>query len=184
MQMTAPCPIKACVGRWSGVQLYLPGLVNQTTIKRQNMLEFKHVMFHKRFLDLLICPRNEQFVILVCFLRQASRKINWDIQIVPFLRGVFVVLLLVVSVFFVVMIEAIMFVQQTVSINMQHLNTKSRTLFLLLTLLCALPSLPPGRGITFTFTSFFLQEIFQFREEELRERAPKQSQSRFDVISL
>lgn len=45
------------------------------------MFELEHVPLHKGFSNLLIGPRDEEFVVVVRFLRQARREVDGSFQI-------------------------------------------------------------------------------------------------------
>lgn len=48
-------------------------------IKGFDVLKFKHISLYKRFSDLLVGPRDEELVIVICFLRQPGGEIDWSL---------------------------------------------------------------------------------------------------------
>lgn len=51
------------------------GIVCVGAIEGFDVFELEHVPLHEGFADLLIGPRDEEFVVVVCFLRQARGEV-------------------------------------------------------------------------------------------------------------
>lgn len=51
------------------------------------MLKFKHVSVHKRFLNLLVCPGDEEFVVLSGLLGEALREVDGHLEVEPVPEG-------------------------------------------------------------------------------------------------
>lgn len=56
-------------------------VVDVRPVERLYVFELKHVSMHKSLLYLLVCPRDEEFVIMVCFLGKALREVYRHFQV-------------------------------------------------------------------------------------------------------
>lgn len=54
-------------------------VISVGAIEGLDVLKLKHVSLYKRFSNLLVGPRNEKLVIVICFLCQTSGEVDWGL---------------------------------------------------------------------------------------------------------
>lgn len=55
------------------------GIIRVGAIEGLDVLKLKHVPLHKGFPNLLVGPRYEELIVVVCLLCQASGEVNWSL---------------------------------------------------------------------------------------------------------
>lgn len=59
------------------------GVVGVGAVEGLDVFKLKHVPLDEGFSDLLIGPRDEEFVVMICFLRQPGGEVDGGLQIHP-----------------------------------------------------------------------------------------------------